>query len=31
VLHSAKKGRIVIEYRGNDDLERLLQKLGITM
>ena len=29
VLHSAKKGRIVIEYRGNDDLQRLLEKLGI--
>jgi ParB family chromosome partitioning protein len=29
VLHSAKKGRIVIEYRGNEDLQRLLEKLGI--
>lgn len=29
LLHSAKKGRIVIEYRGNDDLQRLLEKLGI--
>ena len=29
VLHSAKKGRIVIEYRGNDDLQRLLEKLGV--
>ena len=29
VLHSAKKGRIVIEYRGNDDLQRILGKLGI--
>ncbi len=29
VLHTAKKGRIVIEYRGNDDLQRLLEKLGI--
>ena len=29
VLHSPKKGRIVIEYRGNDDLHRLLEKLGI--
>ncbi|MBS0662145.1 MAG: ParB/RepB/Spo0J family partition protein [Verrucomicrobia bacterium] len=29
VLHSAKKGRIVIEYHGNEDLQRLLEKLGI--
>jgi len=29
VLHSAKKGRIVIEYRGNEDLQRLLEKLGV--
>jgi ParB family chromosome partitioning protein len=29
VLHTAKKGRIVIEYRGNDDLQRLLEKIGI--
>jgi len=29
VLHTAKKGRIVIEYRGNEDLHRLLEKLGI--
>ncbi|MSU22966.1 MAG: ParB/RepB/Spo0J family partition protein [Opitutus sp.] len=29
VLHSAKKGRIVIEYRGNEDLQRLLGKLGV--
>ncbi len=29
VLHTAKKGRIVIEYRGNEDLQRLLGKLGI--
>ena len=28
VLHTAKKGRIVIEYRGNEDLQRLLEKLG---
>lgn len=31
VLHSPKKGRIVIEYRGNDDLQRVLEKLGITL
>jgi ParB family chromosome partitioning protein len=29
VLHSPKKGRIVIEYRGNEDLQRLLELLGI--
>ncbi|HRJ47408.1 MAG TPA: ParB/RepB/Spo0J family partition protein [Opitutaceae bacterium] len=31
VLHTPKKGRIVIEYRGNDDLQRLLEKLGVTL
>jgi len=29
VFHSPKKGRIVIEYRGNDDLHRLLELLGV--
>jgi ParB family transcriptional regulator, chromosome partitioning protein len=29
LLHSPKKGRIVIEYRGNEDLQRLLAKLGV--
>jgi ParB family chromosome partitioning protein len=29
VLHGTKKGRIVIEYRGNEDMQRLLEKLGI--
>ena len=29
LLHTAKKGRIVIEYRGNEDLQRLLGKLGV--
>lgn len=29
VFHTSKKGRIVIEYRGNDDLQRLLEKLGV--
>lgn len=29
VMHAARKGRIVIEYRGNDDLQRLLEKLGV--
>lgn len=31
VLHTPKKGRIVIEYRGNDDLQRLLEKLGVSL
>ena len=29
VLHTPRKGRIVIEYRGNEDLQRLLEKLGV--
>ncbi len=29
VHHTPKKGRIVIEYYGNDDLQRILEKLGI--
>ena len=29
VLPTPKQGRIVIEYRGNDDLQRLLEKLGV--
>jgi ParB family chromosome partitioning protein len=29
IIHTAKKGRIVIEYRGNEDLQRLLEKLGV--
>ncbi|MBP9901725.1 MAG: ParB/RepB/Spo0J family partition protein [Verrucomicrobia bacterium] len=31
VIHTPKKGRIVIEYRGNDDLQRVLEKLGVTV
>ena len=31
VLHTPKKGRIVIEYRGNEDLQRVLEKLGVTI
>lgn len=31
VIHSPKKGRIVIEYRGNEDLQRLIEKLGVTL
>ena len=29
ILHTPKKGRIVIEYRGNEDLQRLLEKFGV--
>ena len=29
VKHSAKRGKIVIEYAGNDDLQRILEKLGV--
>jgi len=29
VIHTPKKGRIVIEYRGNEDLQRLLERLGL--
>jgi ParB family chromosome partitioning protein len=29
LIHSPKKGRIVIEYRGNDDLQRILEKIGV--
>lgn len=28
--HSPKKGRITIEYYGNDDLDRILEKIGLT-
>ncbi len=27
--HSGKKGKILIEYYGNDDLDRILEKLGV--
>jgi len=27
--HSGKRGQIVIQYTGNDDLQRLLEKLGV--
>ncbi|MDQ8202876.1 ParB/RepB/Spo0J family partition protein [Pelagicoccus sp. SDUM812003] len=27
--HSPKKGRILIEYTGNDDLQRILEKIGL--
>ncbi len=29
--HGAKRGRIIIEYQGNDDLARVLEKLGVTL
>jgi ParB family chromosome partitioning protein len=29
VIHTPRRGRIVIEYRGNEDLQRLLAKLGV--
>jgi ParB family chromosome partitioning protein len=29
IIHTPKKGRIVIEYRGNEDLQRLLEKFGV--
>jgi ParB family chromosome partitioning protein len=27
--HTPKRGRIVIEYAGNDDLQRILEKIGL--
>ena len=29
VKHTAKRGRIIIEYAGNEDLQRILEKLGV--
>jgi ParB family chromosome partitioning protein len=29
IQHSAKKGKIEIEYYGNDDLARLLELMGL--
>ena len=29
VKHTPKRGRIVIEYAGNEDLQRILEKLGV--
>jgi ParB family chromosome partitioning protein len=29
--HSPKRGRIIIEYAGNDDLQRVLGKMGLTL
>lgn len=31
VQHAGKKGKIVIPYVGNDDLQRILEKLGIAL
>jgi len=29
--HSPKKGRIIIEYQGNEDLSRVLEKMGVIL
>jgi len=29
--HSAKRGRIIIEYQGNEDLSRVLEKIGVVL
>ena len=29
--HSPKRGRIIIEYQGNEDLSRVLEKMGLTL
>ena len=29
--HSPKNGRIIIEYHGNEDLQRVLEKIGVTL
>jgi ParB family chromosome partitioning protein len=29
--HSPKRGRIIIEYQGNEDLQRVLEKIGVTI
>ena len=29
--HSPKKGRIIIEYQGNEDLSRVLETIGVTL
>jgi ParB family chromosome partitioning protein len=29
--HSAKRGRIIIEYAGNEDLQRVMEKMGVTV
>jgi ParB family chromosome partitioning protein len=29
--HTPKRGRIIIEYEGNDDLARVLEKMGVKL
>jgi ParB family transcriptional regulator, chromosome partitioning protein len=29
--HSPKQGRIIVEYHGNDDLARVLERMGVTL
>ena len=29
--HSPKRGRIIIEYQGNEDLSRVLEKMGVPL
>ena len=29
--HAPKRGRIIIEYQGNEDLSRVLEKMGVTL
>ena len=29
--HQGKKGKLIIAYRGNDDLHRILEKMGVTL
>jgi ParB family chromosome partitioning protein len=29
--HSPRRGRIIIEYKGNEDLQRVLEKMGVTL
>ncbi len=29
--HSAKSGRIIVEYKGNDDLARVMEKMGVRL
>jgi ParB family chromosome partitioning protein len=29
VKHTPKRGRIIIQYAGNEDLQRILEKLGV--
>lgn len=27
--HNARKGKLIIEYHGNEDLQRILEKMGL--